>query len=185
MTSTGNLRRQPRITVRALEVDRDLEAWTAIFSQRPVARGTLQVPFVTTRYWQPRIESDFSERSLVAEIEGHVVGCIGFHLDRNRRRHVGSLGMGVDFEFQGQGVGSALMAVVIDLADNWYNLRRMELEVYTDNEAGIALYRKFGFEEEGVYRNYAYRDGEYVDALAMARLREDPWATHPTKEGLE
>jgi putative acetyltransferase len=33
------------------------------------------------------------------------------------------------------------------------------------------LYRKFGFVEEGLLHAYAYRDGAYVDALAMARLR--------------
>ena len=43
--------------------------------------------------------------------------------------------------------------------------------VYADNERAIALYRKFGFEAEGTHRAYALRDGRYVDALAMARLR--------------
>lgn len=51
------------------------------------------------------------------------------------------------------------------------NLRRVELTVYTDNEPAIALYRKFGFVEEGTLRDYAFRDGEFADALSMARLR--------------
>ena len=83
--------------------------------------------------------------------------------------------MAVDVAYQGQGVGSALLAAIVDLADNWYNLRRLELEVHADNAAGVALYEKFGFEVEGVYRKFAYRDGAFVDALAMARLRADPW----------
>jgi putative acetyltransferase len=83
--------------------------------------------------------------------------------------------MGVHEDYQGQGVGSALLAAIVDLADNWYNLRRLELEVYADNAAGVALYRKFGFEAEGLYKKYAFRDGQYVDALPMARLRPDPW----------
>ncbi|RML92235.1 hypothetical protein APX70_200105 [Pseudomonas syringae pv. maculicola] len=51
------------------------------------------------------------------------------------------------------------------------NLHRVELTVYADNEAAQGLYRKFGFEVEGRLRNYAVRDGAYVDALSMARLR--------------
>jgi putative acetyltransferase len=47
----------------------------------------------------------------------------------------------------------------------------VELVVYADNAAGVALYEKFGFEVEGTHRRYAFRDGEYVDAYAMARLR--------------
>jgi L-phenylalanine/L-methionine N-acetyltransferase len=36
---------------------------------------------------------------------------------------------------------------------------------------GIALYEKFGFEVEGTHRRLAFRDGEYVDAYSMARLK--------------
>ena len=43
---------------------------------------------------------------------------------------------------------------------------RLELTIYTDNERAIALYRKFGFEQEGILRG-----GRYADACFMARLR--------------
>jgi L-phenylalanine/L-methionine N-acetyltransferase len=55
--------------------------------------------------------------------------------------------------------------------DNWLNLTRVELSVYTDNTAGVALYKKFGFEVEGTHRRYAFRNGQYVDAYSMARIR--------------
>ena len=51
------------------------------------------------------------------------------------------------------------------------NVSSVELTVYADNQATIALYRKFVFETEGLLRQYAVRDGRHVDALAMARLR--------------
>ena len=57
------------------------------------------------------------------------------------------------------------------VADNWLNLRRLELAVYVDNEPGIRLYRKFGFEIEGTRRGDAFRDGKFVDSFAMARWR--------------
>jgi putative acetyltransferase len=66
------------------------------------------------------------------------------------------------------------MAAAIDLADNWYNLRRLELEVYTDNAAAIRLYQRFGFVIEGTHHSYAYREGAFVDAYSMARLRNEP-----------
>ena len=66
--------------------------------------------------------------------------------------------------------GSALVSAVIDLADNWLALRRLELAVFVDNAPAVALYEKFGFSVEGTYREYAFRDGRYVDAYAMARL---------------
>ena len=42
------------------------------------------------------------------------------------------------------------------------DLHRVELTVYADNEAAIGLYRKFGFEAEGLFRDYAVRDGQWV-----------------------
>ncbi|HEX9390637.1 MAG TPA: GNAT family N-acetyltransferase [Usitatibacteraceae bacterium] len=44
--------------------------------------------------------------------------------------------------------------------------------MYVDNVAAIALYKKFGFEIEGTLRMYAFRNGEYVDAHSMARLKQ-------------
>ncbi|MNE93505.1 putative acetyltransferase YhhY [compost metagenome] len=70
-----------------------------------------------------------------------------------------------------------MLATVLDLADNWMNVQRVELSVYADNDAAIGLYRKFGFETEGLFRQYAVRDGQLVDALSMARLRPSPKAS--------
>lgn len=73
--------------------------------------------------------------------------------------------------WQGKGVGSRLLTAALDVADNWMNLHRVELTVYVDNEAAQRLYRKFGFEVEGVLRDSALRDGVFVDTVSMARLR--------------
>lgn len=62
------------------------------------------------------------------------------------------------------------MAAVMDLAENWLNLKRLELTVYTDNSKAIHLYEKYGFVIEGTLRQWALRDGAYIDAYTMARL---------------
>jgi putative acetyltransferase len=160
------------IQVRAAE-PRDVEAIAEICACPGVIAGTLQLPF---RSVEDRREG-FAQRApdvhrLVAEVDGRVVGSLGLHVEANpRRRHCGSVGMAVHDAFQGQGVGSALMAAMIDLADNWLGLHRIELTVYVDNAPAIHLYDKFGFAIEGTARAFALRGGEYVDAHTMARLR--------------
>ncbi len=79
--------------------------------------------------------------------------------------------MGVHDDWQGKGCGSALLEAALDLADNWMDLRRIELQVFADNEPGRRLYERFGFEIEGTLRRFAFRGGEYADVYAMARLR--------------
>ena len=64
-----------------------------------------------------------------------------------------------------------MMQACVDLADNRLGLTRLDLRVYVDNEPAISLYERFGFEVEGTHRRFAYRNGEYVDAHVMARLR--------------
>ena len=109
---------------------------------------------------------------LVAEVDGEVVGNLGLQPASKspRRRHAGAVGMSVRDDWHGRGVGSALLGAAIDLADKWIGYTRLELTAYTDNAAALALYRKFGFVVEGTLRSYALRDGEFVDAYAMARF---------------
>ena len=89
-----------------------------------------------------------------------------------RRAHAATIGMAVHDAYQGKGVGSALMKAVLDLADNWLQFTRIELTVYVDNAAALALYKKFGFEIEGTHKQYAFRNGAYVDSYSMARIRD-------------
>ena len=152
----------------------DVERMTEVYNQRHVAAMTMQIPYTSEAERATRFASSDSQRMLIAELDGRLAGHGGLTLYSRRRAHVGSIGMGVDQACHGQGVGTALLAALIDLADNWYNLRRLELEVYTDNEPAVRLYKRFGFVVEGTHRAYAYRDGAWADAYSMARLRDEP-----------
>jgi L-phenylalanine/L-methionine N-acetyltransferase len=160
------------IVIRRAELA-DAEAIHSTFAGANVIAGTLQLPYPSIEMWRKRLtDLSSSDFLLVATIDGDVVGNLGLHEAGKspRRRHVGSVGMSVRDDSQGRGVGTALMNAAIELADGWLNYQRLELNVYTDNLAALALYRKFGFVIEGTFRAYAFRDGQYVDSYAMARL---------------
>jgi putative acetyltransferase len=136
--------------------------------------GTLQLPFPSAEIWRQRLaEPKDNDFLLVALIDGRIVGTAGLHPvgKSPRRSHSMLLGMTVADEFQGRGVGQALMEALLEVADGWLNVFRVELTVFTDNERAIALYRKHGFEVEGTHKAYALRAGKYADTHTMARVR--------------
>jgi len=160
------------IKIRRAEADDYVEI-SDIFSSPKVYSGTLQVPYPSREYWRKRLsENTDSVHTLVGVIDERLVGMVTVVTfpNRPRRRHVGTIAISVHGDWQGKGVGTALMRAILDLADNWLNLTRLELEVYADNEAAIHLYERFGFEVEGTLRQHAFRDGEYVDSKVMGRL---------------
>ena len=134
--------------------------------------GTLQLPFPSLQQWEQKLTPRDGIYSLLAECEGEVAGALVLMVEpAPRRRHVASIGMAVHDDWDGRVVGTALMQAALDLADNWLGLTRVELTVWADNQAALALYRKAGFVEEGVARDYGLRHGVLVDALYMARVR--------------
>lgn len=169
---------EPRYHVRRVRPE-DGDALHAIFSDPTVYGGTLQMPHPAVGMWRERAAGTPDVTTLVActgiDAGSPIVGQLGLHTTtRPRRAHAAAFGMGVPVAWQGKGVGSALMHALIDLADNWYGLARLELEVFVDNAAAIALYRKFGFEHEGTLRAHSLRGGALVDVHAMARVRARP-----------
>ncbi|VUD46218.1 Spermidine N(1)-acetyltransferase [Thalassocella blandensis] len=108
---------------------------------------------------------------LVAEAKNVIGGYLKIDLNNKpRSKHVASLGMAVHPDLQGQGIGGALIRSAIDQAENWLNIIRMELEVYSDNKKAIGLYKKVGFEIEGEMKYASFKNGEYVNIVRMARI---------------
>ena len=164
------------IAVRRAEPEDYEGVWRTMKDEEAYA-GLLQVPFPSKEAWRRRmaepVEGDFF---LVACVDGEIVGNAGLHAAAKspRRAHAMHVGMAVHRDWQGKGVGTALMRAICGLADGWLHVIRLELTVYTDNARAIALYRKFGFEVEGTHRAFALRGGKYVDTHAMARVRPKP-----------
>jgi len=121
------------------------------------------------------ILADFaaSENSvfLVAESGGKIVGVLNCRGGSRRAvRHAAMLGISVDRDWRGKGIGSQLMARAIQWAKGTGIIKRIELAVFERNSVAIQIYQKFGFEVEGKRRKAIFRDGEYLDGLMMALL---------------
>lgn len=165
---------QPEILVRSVEAD-DWEDIAAMQESANVVFHTLLLPYPSRDAIRDRLENRSANQvELVAVVNGVAVGLLRLQPGSGRRAHTARLVMMVHGDYQHRGIGTVLLEAALDVAERWLAISRVELEVFTDNEAAIALYQKFGFEIEGTIREFAFRDGQYADAYLMARIRPLP-----------
>ena len=113
---------------------------------------------------------NIKEHLMVAEVDGRAVGMAGLIVPgMARQRHTAGVGIMVHTDYQGRGIGRALMEALLDIADNWLMLKRVELSVFTDNERAVRLYESLGFVVEGTKRYAAVKNGVHADEYLMAR----------------
>ncbi len=156
----------------------DAAAIAEQFADPEVFGNTQQLPYGSEEIWAQRLAginqpaAGYNAMVLAALLDGRPVGLAGLHPagPQVRRRHVMGLGITVAKAAQGQGVGHALMTALLDYADNWAQVLRIELTVFHDNQRAIRLYERHGFAPEGRLRAYALRNGVFEDVLTMARL---------------
>ncbi len=161
------------LEIRGVRSD-DIEAVHEILLSEPVLLGTMRLPYESLEYTRGRLQPEPNVIKLVAVAEDAVVGFSELitHPDVPRHQHAGQINMIATHEdWHGRGVGRSLMNAMTGLADSWLQLSRLELTVWTTNGAARALYESCGFEIEGTLRGYVYRDGEFVDAWVMGRIR--------------
>jgi RimJ/RimL family protein N-acetyltransferase len=102
-----------------------------------------------------------------------VIGTIAFRgLDRISRR--ATLGMMIgDRQYWGKGYGTAVIKLFVRFLFTRYNLHRIDLDTFSENQRAIRSYEKCGFVAEGVRRKAMWTVNGYRDQVMMGLLRED------------
>lgn len=105
---------------------------------------------------------------IVAEVNDELVGTLSFAAgSRKRVAHVGEFGMSVIKEYWGRGIGTKLITYLLTWSKDSANMRKINLRVRSDNERAIGLYRKMGFEEEGLRKRDLFINDKFYDTLLM------------------
>ncbi|MBP1936554.1 RimJ/RimL family protein N-acetyltransferase [Paenibacillus sediminis] len=152
---------------RFLNLSKQLDEETKFMLYEPGERKT------TLEAQTERISSILSSNNsmiFVAEADGEIVGYLGaFGSDLNRIKHSVHIVVGILQKYTGQGIGSKLFQELEDWARKQH-IHRLELTVMSHNQAAFALYKKVGFEVEGIKKHSLIVDDEYVDEYYMAKL---------------
>ena len=109
-----------------------------------------------------------SSALLVGVVDDRII-CVGSLSSPNRERiaHQGTVGISVLKEFWGVGVGTRMMNALIDFAKASGTIEILHLGVKSDNLGGIALYKKCGFQQIGVYPKFFKFGDVYYDEILM------------------
>ncbi len=137
----------------------------AFFSVEPVSTSGQAA-------WYARYMADPADQMFVIiEPTGRSVGTISLsRIDyRNQKAELGRVLIGDPSDF-GRGLAFDACRVLLQYATEDLHLRKIYLEVLADNQAAVCLYKKLGFETEGVLRSEVFARGSWHDVLHMARL---------------
>lgn len=120
-------------------------------------------------------QNSINSTLLIAEIAQKLVGYImasGGKVTKNK--HTAYLVLGVLQDYSGKGIGTKLMKATEEWAKQ-VGVTRLELTTMVHNEAALALYKKMGFEVEGLKRRSFVIDDKSVDEYYLAKLLNEEW----------
>ena len=158
-------------SVRLARAD-DAEAICAIYNEGIADRATLETERRTVeerRSWLA--DRDARYAVVVVESDGVVVGWASLNVFNAREayRHVADISVYVARAARGKGAGTALLGRLVELGREG-GFHKLVLAGFPTNAASVALYRRLGFRQVGIYKEQGVLDGAWVDVLLMERL---------------
>jgi len=169
------LTKDGRIVVIREAGERDLQAIIDVWNSVAAEKKHLLTERITDlqQSWFRQTIKEKSGLWAVSEIDEKIVGACNLmprgagHVGKTQ--HVVELGMAILSRYRGIGIGNAMMNFMID----WANEKRYEkisLSVFSTNEPAISLYKKYGFEIEGVKKKEFKIEDQYVDEVCMGKF---------------
>jgi phosphinothricin acetyltransferase len=150
----------------------DAAAICEIYNEGIADRATLETERRTTEERRGWLAArDARNPVVVVESDGVVVGWASLNMfnPRDAYRHVADISVYVARASRGKGAGTALLERLVELARE-IGFHKLVLAGFPDNAASVALYRRLGFREVGIYQEQGMLDGRWVDVLLMERL---------------
>ncbi|PGL71158.1 GNAT family protein [Bacillus sp. AFS055030] len=124
--------------------------------------------------YQTFLEETFNEKNsiiLLGTINDQIISIGSINSSQKERtKHVGTLGIVIKKEYWGLSLGKLLMKSLIDWAKQNDLTRRIQLVTNEENLKAIQLYKNLGFEIEGVMKEDTYINGKYCNTLMMGLL---------------
>ena len=118
------------------------------------------------REWFQR-STKAGRQSLVARVDGKVVGGASIHPFTDKRSHVAEFGIFIRDGYRNVGLGTELAKAFVEVAKE-HGFEILQLSVYATNKRAFHVYKKCGYKECGkLSRDIKFLDGSYSDRILM------------------
>ncbi|TYR79989.1 GNAT family N-acetyltransferase [Priestia megaterium] len=159
-----------KVTIRPAEVEDAKQITTAV--EEIIAAGEfIQKDEPKTVEEEQQFIREVAEKNhmyVVAEVEGEVVGIARvLRGEIQMKRHTGLFRTWLVSKVQGMGIGKQLMNYTLKWSKE-NHLHKLSLTVFASNEVAYKLYEKVGFKQEGILKEQAFINNEYVDEIYMS-----------------
>ena len=112
-----------------------------------------------------KVKSSETSNYFVVMKNSKIIGCIGFNGNIARKmKHYGTIGISVLKEYWGRGIATTLLEKLISWSKE-KGIKKINLDVFENNERAIKLYEKFGFKLEGCIEDGIFDGENYINLL--------------------
>jgi RimJ/RimL family protein N-acetyltransferase len=158
----------------------DKAALAQLLNDRRIYDNTLRIPYPYTEAHAEQwfgLAKQMTEKQgrpvnwAIREANGTLIGGCGLDGSQLVKGHRGEIGYWLGPPYWGRGIMTAVVASLCQLAFEDFDLVKITAAVFAGNTASVRVLQKCGFEQEGFVRKHYLKDGRFIDAHLMARLR--------------
>ena len=124
------------------------------------------------RRWLDMVVGHQPETNFAIDVAGEAVGGIGFTVQHDVARRSAEIGYWLGEKFWGRGIATEALVAVTDHAFSHYDVCRLYAHVFDWNRASARVLEKAGYEFEGRLKKSVIKDGQTIDQLMYAMIRE-------------
>lgn len=118
------------------------------------------------------VTKEETETTFAIATASEAIGCIGLRIGGDVHRKTAELGYWLAESFWGKGIMTEAVNAIMSYAFGPLDLLRVYAEPFASNAASIRLLEKASFACEGRLRAHVFKDGQVLDALVYAKIRD-------------
>ena len=132
-----------------------------------------QITAEEQKNWFERIKNDASQKYWIIEYDNMKLGLVSIYNIKLDFKHCSWAFYLGNTEVRGAGIGSKVEYTILNYVFETMQFNRLMCEVFSFNEKVIQMHKKFGFKEEGYYKEHILKGGKYYDVVALAILKSE------------